>query len=91
MNQTWQLNLLQIINGQLPTGSTNFNHDGVEVTSGKGQHQKFTSSHDFSVYAYVATLTVAALAVGICMQYLGISGEDLSTYLLVFDKSCFVP
>ena len=35
-------------------------------------------------------LTVAALAVGIHMRYLAISDEDLSTYLLVRDKSCFV-
>jgi len=42
------------------------------------------------VYAYVATLRVAALAVGVGMRYLAISGEDLSAYLLVRDKSCFV-
>ena len=42
------------------------------------------------VYAYVATLRVAALAVGIHMQYLAFSGEDLSTCLLVRDRSCFV-
>ena len=42
------------------------------------------------VYAYVATLRVAALAVGIHMRYLAISGEDLSTCLLVRDRSYFV-
>ena len=35
-------------------------------------------------------LRVGVLAVGIHMRYLGISGEDSSTYLLVCDKSCFV-
>ena len=45
---------------------------------------------DPSVYAYVVTLRVAVLAVGIRMRYLAISGEDSSTYLLVCDKSCFV-
>ena len=40
------------------------------------------------VYAYVATLRVADLAVGMGMRYLAISGEDL--YLLVHDKSCFL-
>ena len=43
----------------------------------------------FLVYAYVATLTVASLAVGIRMRYLAISGEDVSTYLLMRAKSCF--
>ena len=47
------------------------------------KRQKFSSCHDFSVKAYVATLKVAALAVGMSMQYLAISGEDLAAYLLV--------
>ena len=43
--------LLQIINGRLPTGSTNFNHDG---TPGKGRAETAlmnmnNSVHDFSV------------------------------------------
>ena len=42
------------------------------------------------VYAYVTTLRVAALAVGMGMQYLAVSGEDLSACLLVRDKSCFI-
>ena len=49
--------------------------------------QKFSSCHDFSVYAYVTTLRVAALAVG---HMYAIPGEELSTYLLVHGKSCFV-
>ena len=52
------------------------------------KRQKFSSCHDFSVYACVATLTVAALAVGMSMRYLTISGEDLAAYLLVGHKSC---
>ena len=100
LKHTWQLTpcLLQIINGRLSTGSTNFNHDGGQaVTSGRNygpclnstyKRQKFSSYHDFSVYEYAATLRVAALAVDIRMRYL--AGEDLSTYLLVHDKSCFV-
>ena len=54
---------------------------------------EFSLCHDFSVKLslYIeAPLIVAALAVGIRMQYLALSGEDLSTYLLVRDKSCFV-
>ena len=42
--------LLQIINGRLPTGSTNFDH--VEVASGKGHDTIINtrnSAHDFSV------------------------------------------
>ena len=65
----------------------------VEVASGKGinctyKRQKFNSCYDFGVYAYLASLTAAALAVGMRMRYLAISdsGEDLSTYLLVCDK-----
>ena len=42
------------------------------------------------MHMYIATLRVAALAVGMSMRYLAISGEDLSAYLLVHDKSCFV-
>ena len=35
---------------------------------------------------YVAMLTVAVLAIGICMRYLAISGEDLGKHLLVCDN-----
>ena len=85
LKHTWQLTacLLHIINGSLPTGST------ISITTvvkrlrvrtvramPKRHGQKFSSCHDFSVYVYVVTLTVAVLAVGICMRYLAISGED---------------
>ena len=58
--------------------------------NGTYKRQKLSSCHDFSVklsLCNIATLTVAALAV---MRCLAISGEELSTYLLVRDKSCFV-
>ena len=60
----------------LPTGSTNFDHDGLSgrfmtVRAMPYGPQKFSSCHDFSVKLslciHVATLTVAALAVGIRM------------------------
>ena len=46
--------LLQIINGRLPTGSTNFDHDGLSgrfrtVRAMPYGPQKFKSCHDFSV------------------------------------------
>ena len=104
LKHTWHLTpcLLQIINGWLHTGQYKFRWITivVEVASGKGHALMAlinirNSTHVVTlvwslVYAYFATLTVAALAVGIRMRYLAISGEDLSTYLLVHDKSCFV-
>ena len=44
------------------------------------------------VYAYVATLTVADLTVGIRMRYLAILGEDfiIDMSILVCGESCFV-
>ena len=96
LKHTWQLTacLLQIINGSLPTGHT------ISITTVVKRSRvrtvramQFSSCHELSVklsYAYVVTLRVAVLAVGIRMRYLAISGEDSSTYLLVCDKSCFV-
>ena len=83
LKHTWQLTacLLHIINGSLPTGSTIsitmvVKRLRVRTVRAMPKCQKFSSCHDFSVYVYVVTLTVAVLAVGICMRYLAISGED---------------
>ena len=72
LKHTWQLTsrLLQIIDGRLLTGSTNLIKMMVEVASGKSHAMALInvriSAHDFSVHAFVATLTVAVLAVGLC-------------------------
>ena len=66
--------LLQIIDGRLPTGSTNLITTVVEVASGKGHALMAlinvrNAAYEFNVKlsSYVATLTVAILAaVGIC-------------------------
>ena len=59
LKHTWHLTpcLLQIINGRLPTGSTNFDHEGLSgrfrtVRAMPKRHyrpQKFSSCYDFSV------------------------------------------
>ena len=73
LKHTWQLTacLLHIINGSLPTGSTIVTmvvkRLRVRTVRAMPKHQKFSSCHDFSVYVYVVTLTVAVLAVGIRM------------------------
>ena len=96
LKHTWQLTacLLQIINGSLPTGRT------ISITTVVKRSRvrtvramQFSSCHEFSVKLSLCICShteSSCLAVGIRIQYLAISGEDSSTYLLVCDKSCFV-
>ena len=52
LKHAWHLTpcLLQIINGRLPTGSTNFDHEGLSgCLNCTYRPQKFSSCHDFSV------------------------------------------